>query len=427
MENPLTPQHWTFGQKLAFRFIFCLFTLIIVIYYPAFPVSESVMKYPVKWITEITAWFGKHILHISYDITLNDGDSGDTTLDYTLLLIIFLVSTAGTILWSILDRKRENYSTLYYWLTTAVRFYVALVLIHYGLIKVIKAQFPYPDLYDLTEKLGNFYPERSAWLFFGHSYGYNLFMGMGELAAIFLLFRRTMIFGTIITLIVTLNVVMVNYFYDVPVKLHSLKLFIMTLFLLLTSCGQLWKFFFTGKAVALPVIQAPEIKRKGLRVGKIFFKILIISYALIHETVGSVDRAKHRGDLYPKSNLYGLYRVDTFRINSQVIPPLTTDTIRWKQLIMDWEGISAVRYMVEDSVRWFDTKLDTISKTIQFALWQDTTKKYSFRYTQPRNGKLNLMGVIQKDTVSIFMTAMKTKFKLNSRDFRWIIDYQSFY
>jgi hypothetical protein len=426
IENPLTPLHWTFRQKLAFRFVFCLFTLIIVIYYTAFPFSDIVMKYPEKWITDMTAWFGKHILHISYDITLNDGDSGDTTLDFVLLLILFLVSILGTILWTILDRKGENYATLYYWLTTAVRFYVALVLIHYGLIKVIKAQFPYADLYELTEKVGNFSPERSAWIFFGHSYGYNLFMGMGELAAIFLLFRRTMIFGTIITLMVTLNVVAVNYLYDVPVKLHSSKLFIMTLFLLLTSCGRLWKFFFTGKAVALPVIQAPEIRQKWLRMGKLFVKTVIIGYALIHEAIGSVDRAKQRGDLYPKSKLYGLYRVDTFLINNRTLPPLTTDTIRWKQLILDWEGYSAVRYMVEDSARWFNTKLDTISKTISLTLSKDTTKKYSFKYIQPADGKLNLIGVMQKDSVSIFMTNMKTKFKLNSRDFRWIIDYQSF-
>jgi len=426
MENPLTPLHWTAGQKLAFRFIFCLFSLIIVIYYPAFPFADALMHYPEIWITNIAVWFGKHILHISYDITLNDGDSGDTTLDFVILLIFFLVSVAGTILWTVLDRKRENYATLYYWLTAAVRFYVALILIHYGLIKVFKAQFPYADLYELTEKVGNFSPERSAWIFFGHSYGYNLFMGIGELAAIFLLFRRTMIFGAVLTLMVTLNVVVVNYCYDVPVKVHSSKLFIMTLFLLLTSCGELWKFFFSGKAVALPVIQAPEIKQKWLRTGKLLFKIIIIGYALIYETIGSVDRAKQRGDLYPKSKLYGLYRVDTFRINNHILPPLTTDTIRWKQLILDWEGMSAVRYMVEDSARWFKTNLDTNSKTISFTLYKDTTKKYSFRYIQPGNGRLNLTGVMQKDSISIFMTPLKTKFKLNSRDFRWIIDYQSF-
>ncbi len=425
MEIPLTPLDWTFSRKVAFRFIFCLFTLFIVIYYPSIPFADAIMKYPEKWVTDMAVWVGKHILHISYDITLNDGDSGDTTLDFVLLFIFFIVSTVGTILWTILDKRRENYATLFYWLTAAVRFYVALTLIHYGLIKVIKAQFPYPDLFELTQRVGDFSPERSAWIFFGHSYAYNLFMGLGELAAIFLLFRRTMIFGAIITVMVTLNVVMVNYCYDVPVKIHSSKLLIMSLFLLLTSFRPLWNFFFTGKAIALRILQAPEIRQKWMRVGKIFLKIIIIGYALIYETIGSVDRLNKRGDLHPKSPLYGLYQVDSFAINKRILPPLTTDTIRWKQLILEWEGYAVVRNM-EDSVRWFSTKLDTSSNTIRFTLIQDTTKKYTFQYSRPRAGTLNLTGVIEKDSVSIFMTALKTKFKLNSRDFRWLIDYQSF-
>ena len=63
-----------------------------------------------------------------------------------------------------------------------------------------------------------------AWTFLGFSKGYNLFMGVAELMAGLLLFRRTVAIGAIITLMTTANVMAVNYFYDVPVKIVSTAL-----------------------------------------------------------------------------------------------------------------------------------------------------------------------------------------------------------
>jgi hypothetical protein len=69
-----------------------------------------------------------------------------------------------------------------------------------------------------------------AWAFLGFSKGYILFMGLAEICAGLLLFRRTMTFGAIITLMTAMNVMAVNYFYDVPVKILSTHLVLMTLF-----------------------------------------------------------------------------------------------------------------------------------------------------------------------------------------------------
>ncbi|MBN8786790.1 MAG: hypothetical protein J0I84_06855, partial [Terrimonas sp.] len=210
-----------------------------------FPFWEIVMHYPAELLQKLIPWIGKHVLHLSYDITEFTNGSGDTTYDYVVVFTIACSAFAGTVIWSLLDRKRKSYQTLYYWLTTAVRYYVALMLFNYGLWKVIKMQFPAPDLYRLTQPYGDSSPMGLAWTFLGFSKGYNLFMGFAEIAALLLLFRRTMTLGAVITLCTTANVMAVNYFYDVPVKIVSSMLFIMTLFLLSNDATRLLRFFLT--------------------------------------------------------------------------------------------------------------------------------------------------------------------------------------
>jgi len=50
----------------------------------------------------------------------------------------------------VLDRKRTSYRQLYYWLRIVIRYYFAYILIAYGFVKIIKIQFPFPDLYKLA-------------------------------------------------------------------------------------------------------------------------------------------------------------------------------------------------------------------------------------------------------------------------------------
>src|SRR5690606_13107281 len=140
--------------------------------------------------------------------------------------------------------------------------------------------------------------------FLGFSKGYNLFMGLAEVAAGLLLFRRTMTFGAIITLMAAANVMAVNYFYDVPVKILSTALVAMTLFLLMRDAERLLRFFFTGQAVSLPVIPAPVFQKKWMRIGKIVLKSLVLAYAFGYGTFQVLQYQKQMGTSAPKPKLY---------------------------------------------------------------------------------------------------------------------------
>ena len=68
------------------------------------------------------------------------------------------------------------------------------------------------------------------WCFMGASPGYAIFTGVCEFAGAFLLlFRRTRVFGSLFLATVLINVVLLNVFYNVMVKLLSIHLLLVDL------------------------------------------------------------------------------------------------------------------------------------------------------------------------------------------------------
>ncbi len=84
----------------------------------------------------------------------------------------------------------------------------------YGLTKMLDYQFKLAyDVWDAP--LRDISGRHLVWAFLGHSYAYELFIAIPEFAgSIFLFFNRTKFFGKIILLPVILNVVVVNYTFD---------------------------------------------------------------------------------------------------------------------------------------------------------------------------------------------------------------------
>jgi len=257
---------WTTPQKVSFRFVFLMFTLfMLIVNNGTLPIVYFIIRYPNNVLDRFIPWMAGTLLHLGREVTNVPSGSGDSTFDYLLLLCILMASVIGTVIWTAIDRKAIHYQTLYYWLTVAARYYVAFMLIHYGLIKVVKLQFASPGQTRLNEAYGDSSPMGLAWTFLGYSKGYNIFMGIAEISAAFLLFRKTAVIGAILALMVSLNIMAINFFYDVPVKIVSTALVALSIFLLSAHIGRLYKFFIAGETTALKIIEAPYIKKKWLR------------------------------------------------------------------------------------------------------------------------------------------------------------------
>lgn len=415
---------WTLLEKIGFRFSFIYFALYIIIQNNgAYPFWGKIMKYPTELLHQFIPWVGKNILHLSYDITRFTGGSGDTTYDYVIVFVIFITAVFGSIIWSLIDRKRVNYKKLYYWITVAMRFYVALMLINYGLVKVVKLQFPSPGFYRLLEPYGDSSPMGLAWTFLGFSKGYNLFMGIAEVMGILLLFRRTLTLGLIITLMTTANVMAVNYFYDVPVKLLSTHLVLMTVFLLSRDFGTLFKFFLTNKPTSLGIIKQPEVQNdKSLKVVSRVLKSLLLAYILIFGFINLSKSQKQYGTKAPKPAYYGLYKITHFEKNSDTIPTDITNQGRWRYLVMEREG-SAQIHSMDKSRNYYKTEVDTLKNEIKLISYQDSTDFFIINLKKA-GSTFNFNTVFYNDTIKASGRILtKDNFLLMNRGFNWINEY----
>ncbi|WP_299213492.1 hypothetical protein [uncultured Dokdonia sp.] len=413
---------WSRLAKIGFRFSFIYFLLIIFFQNNgAYPFFDYLTNKPIEFMQNFATWFGKNIVGIPYDINTGPNGSGDTTYDYLVIFIIFLVAIFGTLLWSILDRNRQNYKKLYYWLTTGMRYYVGLMLISYGLIKIIQLQFSAPTFYRLMETYGESSPMGLAWTFLGFSEGYNLFMGIAEALAGLLLFRRTLTLGAVITLMTTMNVMAVNYFFDIPVKILSTHLVIITLFLLSRDIKKVMQFLVTNKAVQrLTIIKPPQFK-KGIKIGLNVLKGIVIAYALGYGFYNSLASRELYGSDVPKPALYGVYEVTNYVINGDTITNYKSDQL-WKDIRFEREGRVQVHKMNKKNI-YYKIEVDSNMPRIKFFPSGNSDNYFYFNYTKTEN-TLDFNYIYKNDTISGKTKRIDTDgFLLTNRGFHWISEY----
>ncbi len=412
--------NWSSNQKVGFRFLFIFFSS-----YMLFNPNNNLdsvnwlFYYSNQLLHKVILWFAKYFLHVKEDITIFTGGSGDTRYDYSLWIFGIVISIFGTLIWTYIDKKNKNYATLFYWLTTFVRFYLVYTMLDYGSAKFTKTQFTFPDLMSLDSKLGNAHPMSLAWNFFGYSKEYNYFMGFAEIiGGVFLMFRRTTLLGALICFMVMTNVFVLNVCYDICVKLCSFNLVLMCIFLISIHLQSFIKFFFKDKASTLPRIKFPYTNKKLLIIKSIAksFILLILIFTPFYERIGWM---KDYGDYAPKAPLYGIYKTEYFIQNKDTLPPLMTDSLRWyKMIIMN----DAVVTSTDQQSIAYSLKIDTLKKYIEFVAYFDSTIIYKFNYKENEQ-YLYLNGVFNKDSIKVnFKRFDEKKYLLKNHKAEWITE-----
>jgi hypothetical protein len=432
MQQPLSPAQWTPAKKILFRFFFALF-LLYIFFNPngVFPGSDPLFNIYIQPFHRLIPWIGRHILHLAKPITVFTNGSGDTTYDYLILLFLFVLAAFTCLIWSLLDRKRSAYNTLFYYLTTIVRYYLAFTMLDYGFVKVFKLQFPYPAPYRMLDPVGDLTPMGLAWTFMGFSKGYNLFTGFAEvLAGTLLLFRRTTTIGAFLALIVSLNIMAMNYCFDIPVKLLSSVMVFMSIYLLGDNIRRLFGLFFLRQTIHLSVTRQPAVRKKALRISLITLKTLLIGYIFIGYTVSALDRLHKYGDDAPHTPLYGIYNTKTFLLGKDSPVAVQTDSIRWRQLVIGGspDNPYAILKTMDDSLNGFTVKMDTALRLLTISDYGDSSRNWRFHYRYPDKDNMILSGSRhrngQSDSMVITLAPYPAgHFRLSSRGFHWISEY----
>jgi hypothetical protein len=255
----------------------------------------------------------------------------------------------------------------------------------------------------------------------GYSFGYTFFSGLMEvIGGLLLFYRKTTALGALITIGVMTNVVMLNFCYDVPVKIFSLHLVIFGILLLVPNAKAVFDFFILNKSTILSDYYFPVAFAQYKREIIIIKSLLIGGFVLVF-VVMSFQRMQKYGDNSPQSPLYGIYKAEVFILNKDTLPPLTTDTIRWNKLLIGKSRIQTI--LMNDSLENYIAEIDTTQKEISVKLFPDTLKKYKVDYSVNDN-TLVIKGNWKNDSIIVNLRKVDiSKYPLISRGFHWVNEY----
>jgi hypothetical protein len=425
--EPQVP-HWSFEQRVAFRFCFIYFTLFclytqIVIALISIPKMEMIDLASIWPTRQLVFWIAAHLFHAKLPLVYTGSGSGDKTFDWVLTFCVLVFTVLATALWSFLDRRRENYVTLYKWFRVFMRFALASQMFGYGIVKLIPLQMPFPYLTKLLEPYGNFSPMGVLWSSIGASRSYEMFAGSAEvLGGILLIIPRTTMLGALVCMADMTQVFMLNMTYDVPVKLFSFHLLLMALFLLAPDLRRLADLFFYDRAAA-PSTQPQLFKtRRANRIAfaaQIVFGLWMIGTAAYGGYTGWYEYGGGR----TKSALYGIWNVDELSIDGQIRSPLLNDYDRWRRAIFDSATGMAFQRMDDSFVR-YNAAINTGNNTFALTKANDKVWKADFTFQRPAQDQLIIDGNMDSHKIHMRLLLMdRSKFLLVSRGFHWISEY----
>ena len=419
---------WSLATRIAFRFcfvyfgLFCLLTQVLggLIPLPNVDLPDPSTLWPFR---QAVFWTAAHVFHVSQPLVYQGSGSGDKIYDWVLQFCILIVAVFATVVWSAVDRKRENYSTMYKWFRLLIRFFLAGQMLGYGWAKAVPLQMPFPRLYTLMEPFGNMSPMGVLWASIGASPAYEIFAGCAEmLGGILLFLPRTTMLGALLCLADMTQVFMLNMTYDVPVKLFSFHLILLSLFLLAPDVKRLLDFFFFNRAVQrsrqFPLFATPRANRIAV-MAQVVFGVFLMGM----NAYGSRTLWYQYGGGSPKSALYGVWNVEELTVDGQPQPALMTDHDRWRRVIFDVPTRAAFQKMDESLAR-FGAAIDTKDNTLKLTKSDDKDWKANFIYTRPAVDRLVLDGEIDghKERMELQLVD-RGKLLLVSRGFHWIQEY----
>jgi uncharacterized membrane protein YphA (DoxX/SURF4 family) len=422
---PRSPHSWTPVQRVTFRFCFCYFLLFF------FPFPHGLVN--PYWLGGLFDPIWRQLVpHVAdflgITIVPTSGGSGDTSYDYVRILVMAALSILATVIWSIVDHRRQDYRALHAWVRIWLRYALALCMLTFGAVKVVMLQFERPSYGRLIEPLGELSPMALLWLFMGFSPWYTSFTGVSEvIAGALLLFRRTTSLGALLVAGIMSNVLMLNVSYDVPVKLGAFHVLLAAVALLAPDMPRLWRFFVLNRPTE-PADIGPHWTGatlgwsrwiKGCAIGAAIAYLSWDAYA-----AHTRQSAAREPEPVPPE---GWYRVVSIKKDGEEVLPARADELRWK-IVSVRRGKVGVRGL-DGAVQRFRTEGTIPGPMTLFELdekgepGQDSLAVGVLRLQLSDGVAARLQGTYYGHEVEATLERQNpADFPLMSRRFRWVIE-----
>jgi hypothetical protein len=344
-----------------------------------------------------------------YIVTADSSGCGDLPRDHEFFPLAGILALFLSLVWSLIDRQKKDYSRLRYGLQILTRYFLAYTILQYGAAKVIDMQFS-PNLSSLDTRAADMHPMMLAWTFFGYSFPYEFFIGCSQIAAAFLLiFRRTATLGAILMVTIMVNVVFVNFAFDVCVRFFSTTYLVMSLYLLADDAPRLINFLFLNRTVEkrnYPELFRSPRARKIFSLSSVVLLILALGYPLY-----KTYKMKTEFGVGRHSALYGAWAVDSLHVSrDSVNGALTTGNYPWKKLLMgDFNYLSIKSW--ESEIDNFNYTVDTVKRllTTKRNYSDDTSQILKTRYMR-QHDTLYLDGAYYGDSIYVRLHLLRKYF-----------------
>jgi hypothetical protein len=413
-------RRWLFRLAVVYYGLYVLTTQMLgsLLPLPVGNVPELGTLPPVK---TIVSWVAVHVFRVTTPLVITGSGSGDKTFDWVHAFCVLIASIAISAVWLMVDRTDDV--RLRRWFRVFARFALGSTMITYGMMKAVPLQMPAPSLTRLLEPYGFFSPMGVLWASVGASRAYEIVIGVAELAGGVLLFApQTAPLGALICLVDTIQIFLLNMTYDVPVKLFSFHLIVLSLILLGPAIPQLARVLLPG-VLGAPrrVGSAIEVVRPGrwFVTAQIVFGLYLIAVNLY----GARQAWATYGGGAPKPPFYGIWAVDGMSIDGQVRSPLLTDYDRWRRVIFDRPGFIIFQRMNDTNV-FYGVTVDTTAGTITPRPAPNATWTTPLRVQRAAQDRLTLDGEMHRHQVHLDLRLVdRNTYLLVTRGFHWVQEY----
>ncbi len=206
-----------------------------------------------------------------------------------------------------------------------------------------------------------------------------------------------------------LEVAVLNFCYDVPVKLYSTHLFLMSVFLLLPDFKPMWEFFVRRRMAVLKDVWVPRSERRSLRIARrAAFGLICFLCVWVNVLGGYLGRQT----LPPHAPLYGTWSVDS---------------------VTGWPGTNVPQSMMFDTPLFALVKQSDGGQTrfrVDYGATEPSVRflfdkgPLLFRWTRPSDDKVELRGEWMGAPVTVNMHRTDpNQYLLTSRGFHWVQEF----
>ncbi|GHD79149.1 hypothetical protein GCM10010317_099410 [Streptomyces mirabilis] len=422
------PPPWTGAARAAYRFGFAyagLYCLTSPQVYLALRgggmgrLQEAADSWAKLWeVRPVRNWMSVRVLGRELGDRFDGGDDPHT---WAGQLCWLAGAAAATPVWSVLDRNRTDYAALDKWVRLAARFCLAGQMFSYGAAKAVPLQFQLPPS-KLVEPLGDLSPMGLLWAQTGSSKPYQMLLGCAEIAGgLLLIVPRTASLGALVSAAEMAQVLLLNMTFDVPVKVHSFHLLLLSLLLLAPHTPRLAEALLTERPVPAA---APADLFRSRRANRIATALQAGAglWLLGAQLRNDWSFWKNHGGGREKPELYGVWDVTDFSIDGERHPPMTTDGQRWRRVVVDSVDAVAIQHM-DDSLDPCMAAIDMNARSVALTKMADPKWQVTFTFERPADDRLILEGDADGYHLRLHLRRRDLgTFPLVGRGFHWVQD-----